>query len=151
MIPGRLNYGVFLLLFVLFAGCSDDEGTTSVETPVSPDSIASEMADGAEATGKADGRESSDTAGLDDSVVVSESVKETDEEFKAAYQKRLASGNLKLARIPMRSDGPKSLDPVRGSTVYENQCTSQVIETLLQYKYLKRPFEAEPVLLVKMV
>ncbi|MCH2200912.1 MAG: ABC transporter substrate-binding protein [Fuerstiella sp.] len=50
----------------------------------------------------------------------------------------------------MRSEGPKSLDPIRGSTVYENRCASQVIETLLQYKYLKRPFELEPLLLSEM-
>ena len=50
----------------------------------------------------------------------------------------------------MPVDGPKSLDPIRGSTVYENQCSSQIIETLVQYKYLKRPFELEPLLLVEM-
>lgn len=50
----------------------------------------------------------------------------------------------------MRSEGPKTLDPVLGSTVYENRCVSQIIETLLQYKYLKRPFELEPLLLVEM-
>lgn len=150
MMPGRLNYCVFLLLFVLLAGCGEDDGTGTVETPASPDSSASETADGAEATGSGKGRKPGDSAGGDDVVIVSKSVKESDEEFKAAYQKRVASGKLKLARIPMRSDGPKSLDPVRGSTVYENQCTSQIIETLLQYKYLKRPFEAEPVLLAEM-
>lgn len=56
----------------------------------------------------------------------------------------------KVLRIPMASDGPKSLDPVKGSTVYENRCASQVLETLLQYKYLKRPFELEPLLLEEM-
>ena len=60
------------------------------------------------------------------------------------------SGVIKKARIPMPSDGPKSLDPIRGSTQYENQCSSQIIETLLQYKYLKRPFELEPLLLAEM-
>ncbi|MCA9084265.1 MAG: hypothetical protein KDA81_09430 [Planctomycetaceae bacterium] len=60
------------------------------------------------------------------------------------------AGGMKKIRIPMASDGPKSLDPIRGSTVYENQCSSQIIETLLQYKYLKRPFELEPLLLAQM-
>ncbi len=56
----------------------------------------------------------------------------------------------KILRIPMASDGPKTLDPVRGSTVYENRCASQVLETLLQYNYLARPFELEPLLLQEM-
>lgn len=82
-----------------------------------------------------------------DPIVVSEVELQSNEEFRKAFQARVASGNLKTARIPMRSDGPKSLDPVRGSTTYENQCASQTVETLLQYKYLKRPFEYEPLLL----
>lgn len=57
---------------------------------------------------------------------------------------------MKKGRFALRSDGPKSLDPIRGSTVYENRCASQVFETLLQYKYLKRPFELEPLLLSEM-
>lgn len=61
-----------------------------------------------------------------------------------------SSAGEKIIRIPMAADGPKSLDPVRGSTVYENRCASQVLETLLQYKYLKRPFELEPLLLEEM-
>ena len=58
--------------------------------------------------------------------------------------------DLRTASFAIRSDGPKSLDPVRGSTVYENRCASQVFETLLQYKYLVRPFELEPLLLEEM-
>ena len=50
----------------------------------------------------------------------------------------------------MRSKGPKTMDPVKGSTVYENRCVTQVMETLVQYKYLKRPFELEPLLLTAM-
>lgn len=57
---------------------------------------------------------------------------------------------LKKGKFPLQSDNPKSLDPIRGSTVYENRCSSQVFETLLQYKYLKRPFELEPLLLSEM-
>lgn len=74
----------------------------------------------------------------------------TDEDFRAAYEQRKVEGRLRTARFPMRADGPRSMDPVRGSTQYENHCASQVLETLLQYKYLKRPFELEPLLLAEM-
>ena len=74
----------------------------------------------------------------------------SDEDFRAAYEKRRADGALRKASFPLPADGPKSLDPVRGSTVYENRCASQVIETLLQYKYLMRPFDLEPLLLEDM-
>jgi len=53
---------------------------------------------------------------------------------------------LKTFSYPIRSAGPGSLDPVRGSTTYDNQACSLVYETLLQYKYLKRPLELEPLL-----
>ena len=56
----------------------------------------------------------------------------------------------KTLRLPMRTDGPQSLDPVRGSTVYDNRAACQVYETLLQYKYLVRPPELEPLLLEEM-
>ena len=56
----------------------------------------------------------------------------------------------KVLRLPMRSSGPGSLDPILGSTVYDNRACSNVYETLLQYKYLKRPFELEPLLLAEM-
>jgi len=45
----------------------------------------------------------------------------------------------KVVQLPIRTDGPKSLDPVRGSTTYDNMACSQVYETLLEYKYLVRP------------
>ncbi len=45
----------------------------------------------------------------------------------------------KVVQLPIRTDGPKSLDPVRGSTVYDNVACSQIYETLLEYKYLVRP------------
>ena len=63
-------------------------------------------------------------------------------------QRQNAEG--KTGHFPMRSEGPKTLDPVKGSTVYDNRCCSQIIETLLQYKYLKRPYELEPLLLTEM-
>ena len=69
---------------------------------------------------------------------------------QTTYEERRASGRLRKARFVIRADGPKSFDPIRGSTQYENRCASQVYETLLQYKYLKRPFELEPLLLEKM-
>jgi len=63
----------------------------------------------------------------------------------------------KFARLPIRSDGPKSLDPAKGSTSYDNQVVCQIYETLLQYKYLVRPdsvtsYEdvSEPLLLAEM-
>lgn len=56
----------------------------------------------------------------------------------------------KVLRLPMRTDGPKSLDPVRGSTTYDNRAACQVYETLLQHKYLVRPPALEPLLLTEM-
>ncbi|MBI4583191.1 MAG: hypothetical protein HY717_04130 [Planctomycetes bacterium] len=59
----------------------------------------------------------------------------------------LAAVDLKVLQLPIRSDGPKSIDPVKGSTVYDNEAVCQVYETLLQYKYLARPPALEPLLL----
>ncbi|MCA9040240.1 MAG: hypothetical protein KDA65_07845 [Planctomycetaceae bacterium] len=56
----------------------------------------------------------------------------------------------KTLHLPMVTNGPKTLDPVQGSTHYENVAASQVYETLLQYKYLVRPYELEPLLLTEM-
>ncbi len=63
----------------------------------------------------------------------------------------------KFARLPIRADGPKSLDPAKGSTVYDNQVICQFYETLLQNKYLVRPASitgyedvSEPLLLAEM-
>ncbi len=56
----------------------------------------------------------------------------------------------KVVQLPMRTDGPKSLDPAWGSTVYDNRACCQVYETLLQYKYMVRPSELEPLLLTEM-
>ncbi len=56
----------------------------------------------------------------------------------------------KVLRIPMQTSGPGTLDPVMGSTTYENRASSCLYETLLQYKYLKRPLEVEPLLLAEM-
>jgi len=55
-----------------------------------------------------------------------------------------------VLRLPLRADDPKSLDPIQGSTVYDNRASCQVYETLLQYKYLVRPPELEPLLLSEM-
>src|SRR5262245_38232809 len=60
-----------------------------------------------------------------------------------------ALAQLKVAQLPIRTDGPKSLDPVKGSTVYDNQATCQIYDCLLQNKYLKRP-ELEPCLVAEM-
>jgi ABC-type transport system substrate-binding protein len=56
----------------------------------------------------------------------------------------------KLLELPVPSDGPKSMDPAEGSTLYENMCVVQSYETLLQYKYLTRPLQLEPLLLAEM-
>src|SRR5688572_26005462 len=56
----------------------------------------------------------------------------------------------KVIRLPIRTDGPKSLDPAKGSTQYDNMATCQVYECLLQWKYLVRPLEMEPLLLAEM-
>jgi len=56
----------------------------------------------------------------------------------------------RVLRIPIRADGPKTLDPVRGSTQYEAEVCDQVYETLLQYNYLADPLKLEPLLLEEM-
>jgi peptide/nickel transport system substrate-binding protein len=61
-----------------------------------------------------------------------------------------ATGDEIVLNLPIRAAGPGSLDPVRGSTTYDNQACSLVYETLLQYRYLKRPLELEPLLLQRM-
>ena len=61
-----------------------------------------------------------------------------------------AANDEKVLQLPMRSSGPGSLDPIMGSTTYDNRSTVPVYEQLLQYKYLKRPYELEPLLLTKM-
>jgi len=67
------------------------------------------------------------------------------------------TGKQKVLQMPIRTDGPKSLDPVKGSTVYDNQACSQFYDTLLQQKYLFRPEKVvsyaevcEPALLTEM-
>lgn len=57
--------------------------------------------------------------------------------------------DLKVLQLPMRTDGPKSLDPARGSTVYDNMACSQFYETLLVSKY-SNPYELEPLLAAEM-
>ncbi len=60
------------------------------------------------------------------------------------------AGNEKVLHLPIRTDGPKSLDPVKGSTQYDNQACAQIYETLVQWKYLARPLTLEPLLLESM-
>ncbi len=69
----------------------------------------------------------------------------------ALAQESAATTKPKVLQLPMRTAGPGSLDPVQGSTTYDNRACSLVYETLLQYKYLKRHgLELEPLLLTKM-
>lgn len=55
----------------------------------------------------------------------------------------------KVMQLPIRTDGPKSLDPVEGSTTYDNMACAQFYETLLTNKYAS-PMEMEPLLLTEM-
>ena len=56
----------------------------------------------------------------------------------------------KVAYLSMRTAGPNTLDPVQGSSVYDNRGCTMVYQTLLQYRYLKRPLELAPLLLSEM-
>lgn len=55
----------------------------------------------------------------------------------------------KVLSLPMRTSGPKSLDPVQGSSVYDNIACVQVYETLLVNSYAD-PTTLEPLLLESM-
>lgn len=55
----------------------------------------------------------------------------------------------KTALLPIRTDGPKSLDPVDGSTTYDNMACAQIYETLLVNRYAD-PTEYEPLLLAEL-
>jgi oligopeptide transport system substrate-binding protein len=59
------------------------------------------------------------------------------------------SSAQKVIQLPIRTDGPKSLDPVEGSTTYDNMACSQVYETLLEFKYTNVN-EMKPLLLEEM-
>ncbi|MCB9846486.1 MAG: hypothetical protein H6811_10940 [Phycisphaeraceae bacterium] len=60
----------------------------------------------------------------------------------------IGQGALKVLQVPMRTDGPKSLDPAAGSTVYDNMACCQFYETLLENKYAD-PLDMEPRLLAE--
>jgi len=53
-----------------------------------------------------------------------------------------------VLRLPMSTTGPNSLDPVRGSSKYDNVASGYVYETLLEYEYLIRPYQLKPCLVV---
>jgi len=55
-----------------------------------------------------------------------------------------------VLRLPMSTTGPNSLDPVRGSSKYDNVASGYVYETLLEYEYLIRPYQLKPCLLESM-
>ena len=55
-----------------------------------------------------------------------------------------------VLRLPMTTAGPNSLDPVRGSSQYDNKACNYVYESLLEYEYLHRPFKLKPALLEEM-
>lgn len=60
-----------------------------------------------------------------------------------------AAAQDKVVQLPIRTDGPKSLDPAVGSTTYDNMACAQIYETLLTYKYAN-PYVLEPLLLTEM-
>lgn len=68
----------------------------------------------------------------------------------AAWARQADPAKVKVATLPIRTDGPKSLDPAKGSTQYDNMACSQIYDTLVQYKYLVRPLELEPCLIEQM-
>ena len=55
-----------------------------------------------------------------------------------------------VRHLPMPTAGPNSLDPVRGSSQYDNRACNMVFETLLEYEYLERPYKLKPCLLAEM-
>ena len=55
-----------------------------------------------------------------------------------------------VLHLPMSTAGPNSLDPVRGSSQYDNRACNMVFETLLEYEYLERPYKLKPCLLAEM-
>ncbi|MBX3363465.1 MAG: hypothetical protein KF866_01760 [Phycisphaeraceae bacterium] len=59
------------------------------------------------------------------------------------------SGSLRVLQLPIRTDGPKTLDPVRGSTTYDNMAAAQLYETLLENSYAN-PMKYEPRLLAEL-
>ncbi len=78
----------------------------------------------------------------------------TDPKADPAAQTRAAptasTAGLRVLTLPIRTDGPKSLDPAQGSTQYDNQACSQIFDCLVQYKYLVRPLELEPAIVTAM-
>lgn len=66
-----------------------------------------------------------------------------------ATQQTEADAAPKVMQLPIRTDGPKSLDPVEGSTTYDNMACAQFYETLLTNKYAD-PMAMEPLLLAEM-
>jgi ABC-type transport system substrate-binding protein len=55
-----------------------------------------------------------------------------------------------VLHLPMTTAGPNSLDPVRGSSAYDNKACNYIYESLLEYEYLHRPFKLKPCLLEAM-
>lgn len=67
----------------------------------------------------------------------------------AAAETESVQAEPKVMQLPIITDGPKSLDPVEGSTTYDNMACAQFYETLLTNKYTD-PMEMEPLLLAEM-
>jgi ABC-type transport system substrate-binding protein len=67
----------------------------------------------------------------------------------AALEPAPAPAKEKVLHLPIRTDGPKSLDPVEGSTVYDNMACAQTYETLLEVSYAD-PRTFQPLLLAEL-
>ena len=70
--------------------------------------------------------------------------------FSAGHVNEIHADDEITLQLPMGTAGPNSLDPVRGSSVYDNKACNFVYESLLEYEYLHRPFKLKPCLLEEM-
>ena len=175
--PKRLWFAIT----VLFSATLFVSGCTPSETPATPSdgqSTTSGTDDSGPEDSGPDGTSSDDTSGTDggtdDSATTGNENADTTDADSASDTTTDAgetevttgtpstgvnpapprdTGDLKVARLPMRTDGPRTLDPIRGSTTYDNSACSMIFETLLEYEYLQRPTDAttlRPLLLAEM-
>ncbi|MCH2113515.1 MAG: ABC transporter substrate-binding protein [Pirellulales bacterium] len=70
--------------------------------------------------------------------------------FLVGCDRATATGSGKVAHLSMATAGPNTLDPVQGSTQYDNRASIMVYQTLLHYEYLKRPVTLSPLLLTQL-
>lgn len=73
-----------------------------------------------------------------------------DHDTGVARAKFRTTEGKKMLQLPWYGPGPTTLDPAGAMTPADQRCNSQIYEPLLQYKYLSRPLELEPLLLTKL-